>query len=360
MQRAVICVPDPWNYIDRYKDYSLMIVNPGLTQSRMQYLLQKADWSLLVTADQEQQRHGGNYPGEKLLWYTSGTTGDSKFYSISQHKIDHVCDRLISDYSITNNDRYVSVMPLWHGHGQMFYWLAKKVGLEINFLPTTKLFQLKNYAPTFVTAIPDILKVVARFELNQLRFVRSASSALPNSLFHELAQKFGAPVVEAFGMTEAASHCFTNPLNGEQRIGTVGLPTGIEAEVRDNRLFIKGPAVCKDDWLDTGDLAELDEKGYYRILGRAQDTISVRGYKINPVSIEYQLVSALPSIGDCVVFGVNKLKCLYTGDVPPQKISDFLISLSSYCKPGLIQQVEKIPVNSMGKISRSMLNQEFQ
>jgi oxalate---CoA ligase len=360
MKRAAICVPDPWNYIDQYKDYSLIIINPGLPQSRVQYLLEKADWSLLVTADQEQHRSGGTYPDEKLLWYTSGTTGDSKFYSVSQRKIDHVCDRLISDYNITNNDRYVSVMPLWHGHGQMFYWLAKKVGFEINFLPVSKLTQLKDYSPTFITAIPDILKIVARLELNQLRFIRSASSALPNSFFHDLSQRFGIPVIEAFGMTEATSHCFTNPLDGEQRIGTVGLPSGIEARVDNNRLYIKGPAVCKDDWLDTGDLAEIDEQGYYRILGRVQDTITVRGYKINPVSIEYQLVSTLPGIGECVVFGTNKLKCLYTGDISPHVVSNFLTSLSIYCKPVMVQQVEKIPVNSMGKISRSMLIQEFQ
>ncbi len=360
MKRAVICVPDPWNYIDRYKDYSLMIVNPGLTDSRMQYLLDKADWSLLVTCTGEQHRQGRDYTDETAVWYTSGTTGDSKFYSVSQSKIDHVCNQLINDYDITANDRYVSIMPLWHAHGQMFFWLAKKVGFEINFLPITQLANLKQYSPTFITAIPDVLKAAAKINLQDLRFVRSASSALPNSVYHNLVEKLQVPVIEAFGMTESTSHCFTNPLHGEQRVGTIGLPAGIQAEIRDKQLFIQGPAVCKSGWFDTGDLAECDDKGYFRILGRVQDTINVRGYKLNPVSIEQHLYNYFNDIGECVVFGTNKLKCLYTGDTNSKQINDFLMSLSSYCKPALLTKVDKIPLNAMGKISRSMLNKEFE
>ncbi len=360
MKRAVICVSDPWNHINRYQNYSLMIVNPGLTESRMKYLLAMADWSLLVTDQKTYQRQGATYTNEKVLWYTSGTTGDSKFYPISQEKIDYVCDRIINDYQITQNDRYVGIMPLWHAHGQIFYWSAKKVGHEANFLPATKITQLENYSPTFLTAIPDMLKVASRLNLKDLRFVRSASSALPNSLYYDLSRAFDAPIIEAFGMTESTSHCFTNPLNGEQRVSTIGLPSGIDADIKDGRLHIKGPAVVENEWFDTGDLAEVDDKGYYRILGRSLDTINIRGYKVNPVSVEYQLLSKFPDIGQCVVFGTNKLKCLYTGDIDASTVGDFLCSLSSYCKPSMIERVEKITLNSMGKISRSMLNQQFQ
>lgn len=360
MKRAVICVDDPWNHIDQYRDYSLMIVNPTLTQSRRDYLLDNADWSLLVTNDGLQHRNGGNYENEKVVWYTSGTTGDSKFVSISADKLDHVCARLIADYDISVNDRYVSIMPLWHGHGQTFYWLAKKVGFEINFLPVSKITQIEQYDPTFVTGIPDVLKILSRFNLPSLRFARTASAALIDRLYFDLSQKLNVPIIEAFGMTESTSHCFTNPLFGEQRVGTVGLPTGIEAEVRNQRLWIRGPAVQAADWFDTGDLAEIDSKGYFKILGRAQDTINIKGYKFNPISLEQQIVKQFPAVTECVVFGKDRVKCLYAGEIEATAVAKFLNDLNNYCRPSVIKQVEKIPVNNMGKISRTVLDQEFQ
>jgi long-chain acyl-CoA synthetase len=360
MKRVVLAVPDPWNYIDQFQDYSLMILNPQVTPNRFDYLTNAADWSVLVTSTKERYRNGGNSHNEKLFWYTSGTTGDSKFYSISQEKIDHVCNCLIADYDINNNDRYVSIMPLWHAHGQMFYWLAKKVGFEINFLPMPKLAQVEKYSPTFISAIPDALKVLSKFDFDDLRFVRSASSALPDTVYQQLTHNFNVPVIEAFGMTESTSHCFTNPLYGQQKVGTVGLPSGIEAQIRDQRLWIRGPAVAATDWFDTGDLAETDNQGYYKILGRANDTINIKGYKINPVSIEQQILKAFPLITECAVFGTNQLKCLYAGKVDTKTVSTFLTNLGSHCRPKLIQQVSKVPVNSMGKVSRTMLNQEFQ
>ena len=358
-QRAVICVPDPWNYLEQYKEYSLMVINPQVSADRFKYLTDAADWSVLITATEQQVRSGGNYHNEKLFWYTSGTTGDSKFYSVSQEKIDHVCSRLIADYNINSNDRYVSVMPLWHAHGQMFYWLAKKVGFQIDFVPMAKIAQVKNYNPTFISAIPDALRILSKFKFDNLRFVRSASSALPDTIYQQLTHSFGVPIIEAFGMTESTSHCFTNPLNGEQRVGTIGLPSGVEAKIKDQRLWIRGPAVTSDDWFDTGDLAETDQHGYYKILGRADDIINVRGYKINPLSIEQQVLKAFSQVTECAVFGTTTLKCLYAGDVNTNTISNFLSNLGSHCRPTLIQQVEKIPVNGMGKVSRTMLSQEF-
>ena len=88
MKRAVLCVYNPQDYIDQLQDYSIMIINPDSPESRNQYLLTKSDYSLLITANGEQHRNGQNYPNERLFWYTSGTTGDSKFCSFTQEQID--------------------------------------------------------------------------------------------------------------------------------------------------------------------------------------------------------------------------------------------------------------------------------
>lgn len=333
-----------------------MLINPATTAGRMQYLLDNADWSVLVTATGEQHRAGGTYPNEKLFWYTSGTTGDSKFCSFTADQLRHVCQQIIQDYDLTVNDRYASVMPLWHAHGQMFYWVSRLVGFETTFLPINQLPELHTYHPTFITAIPDILRAVMKQEFDSLRFVRSASASLPGQLYTDMTERLGVPVIESFGMTETCSHCFTNPLYGEQRVGTVGLPSGIEARIENNRLFVAGPAVSRTGWFDTGDLAEQDSAGYYKILGRARDRINVRGYKLDPLSLESQVREQLPELGEIAVFGTDTVKCVYSG---PYKISDVtqaLLSLGQHCRPSLVKQLVEIPKNAAGKVSRSMLD----
>lgn len=357
--RAVVCVNDPWNYIPQLEDYSIMIINPKTTQSRLDYLLSKADWSLLITAEGEKYRSGNKYENEKVLWYTSGTTGDSKFCSFSQSQLDILADKICKTYNITANDRYTNIMGLWHAHGQGFYWATKKAGCETNFLSINEIRSLPDYNPTFITAIPDILKVIHDLNLDHLRFIRSASSALPDTLFQRLREKFSVPVVEAFGMTEALSHCFTNPLYGEQRIGTIGLPDGVDAEIRNGELYIKGPTLFVDDWYNTGDLADQDSAGYYRILGRSKDQINIRGIKLNPMSLEKQLRDAIPEIADCVVFGSDAVKCLYVGDVDPRSVTKFLTSLGTYCRPSVVKSIDAIPIAPSGKISRTHLNSQY-
>ena len=165
-----------------------------------------------------------------------------------------------------------------------------------------------------------------------------------------------SPVIEAFGMTEALSHCFTNPLYGEQRIGTVGLPSGIDAKIEDGQLHIQGPCIFTTGWFNTQDLVEQDSAGYYKIVGRAVDTINIRGIKYNPNSIEQQLHTKIKKLEQCVIFGKTKIKCLYVGDIDKQIILRILLDINQNCRPVVLEQVEKIPVNNVGKISRSYLD----
>ena len=79
MKRVVLCVPDPWNYYDQLQEWSVMTVNPDNTPARQKYLLDNSDWSMKITPAGVEHRDGGDYANEKLFWYTSGTTGDSKF-----------------------------------------------------------------------------------------------------------------------------------------------------------------------------------------------------------------------------------------------------------------------------------------
>lgn len=359
MKRAVLCVRNPQNYIDTINDHSIMIINPDSTDSRLKYLLDNSDYSLLITDSGSTVRNGKDYPNEKLFWYTSGTTGDSKFCSFSQDQLNQMALTICNSYNISDNDRYVSIMPLWHAHGQGLYWAAKRAGCEIHYTTVKNIKSLEKHSPTFISAIPEILNVVKQLDLKDLRFIRSASSALPNNVYLSLKEKFNVPVIEAFGMTESLSHCFTNPLIGKQKIGTVGMPSGIEADIIDEQLHIKGPCLFKPGWYNTGDLASKDQDGYYTILGRYKDQINVRGIKLNPLSLENQLLSNVPGVSSCVIFGKNQVKCLFVGNVNKDDISAYLTSLGQYCKPVLVKCVDSIPISPMGKISRTWLDLQY-
>lgn len=356
MKRAVVCVTHPEQYISKLPDYSIMVINPDVVSTRRQYLLENSDWSLLITDSEIKTRDGGDYPNERLFWYTSGTTGDSKFCSFTQLQVDNLAKTIGTAYNLTDNDRYTSIMPLWHAHGQGFYWAAQQAQCETNFLKIKDIRSLPSYHPTFITAIPDVLSVVAELRFDSLRFIRSASAPLPNKLYKQLIVQHSVPVLEAFGMTEALSHCFTNPLDGEQRIGTVGLPSGIMARIDNGHLFIQGLSICINDWFDTGDIAEQDECGYYKILGRSQDQINIRGIKLNPASLEKQLLESVGGLKECAVFGNNTVKCLYIGQCSDEDIIRFLKTLGPHCVPKLVQQVDTIPLSPSGKVSRLLLN----
>jgi len=357
MKRVVLCVSNPQDYIPHLNDYSIMIINPAAPESRNRYLLENSDWSLSLTKTEEKVRVGNDYPNERLLWYTSGTTGDSKFCSFTQAQLNNMAATIMRSYKLSANDRYTSIMSLWHAHGQGFYWATQLAGCETTYLSMKDIRNLPDSYPTFITAIPDVLKIVAELDFNSpLRFIRSASAPLPNHLYDALKLKFNIPIIEAFGMTEAMSHCFTNPLDGEQRVGTVGLPDSIEVKIEDGHLLIRGFNVFADDWFDTGDLAEQDECGYYKILGRSRDQINVKGSKLNPVSLERQLLEHIPGLQECVVFGTDRVKCLYVGDCDENIIKMFLTELGKHCKPAVLEQVDTIPLSPMGKISRVLLN----
>ena len=360
MKRAVLCVSNPQDFIDELKDFSIMILNPNTTEARQQYLLDQSDYTIKITDQGYKDRVGGkDYPNEKLFWYTSGTTGDSTFCSFSQEQLDTMAAKICTTYNITANDRYTSIMPLWHAHGQGFYWAARLAGCKTNFITVKEIKTMPSFSPTFITAVPDILKVIGKLNFNGLRFIRGASAALPDTLYIELKEKFHIPIIEAFGMTEALSHCFTNPLHGEQRIGTVGFPDGIEADIVDGHLFIKGPTVFVDGWYDTGDLAERDQDGYYRILGRHKDQINIRGKKFNPVSLETQLKRNITELTDCVIFGTDSVHCLYVGNCTVDDIRQSLIKINTQCRPTWIEKVVEIPISPSGKISRSWLNTNY-
>lgn len=361
MKRVVIAVEKPWEVIPQYPNHSIMVINPNAPGNRYQYLLDHSDYSILHTDQGCVTRAGEDYGDERIFLYTSGTTGDSKFYGFSRTQLDTICDTMIRAYDLTAADRYYGVMPLWHAHGLSWYWTTLKAGMTCAHGTAQDLKEMEQFQPTFITAVPRVLRAILRLNLTNLRFIRSASAPLLDSQVTELKTRFGVPVIEAFGMTEAISHCFTNPLKGPQRMGTVGLPDGVEARVDSaGHLWIKGPCVhLPNTWIDTGDLAQIDDHGYYSIIGRSVDQINVDGIKVNPASLESQCRSQFPDIEQVVVYGTDRVRVQYVGGPDPSTVSDWFRSLGAHCRPRSCERVNQIQVdNNTGKVSRTMMNRQ--
>jgi len=359
MKRVALCVENPQDYIDKLTEYSIVILNPAANQDRNNYILNNSDWSLLITDHEEKYREGNDYPDEKLLMYTSGTTGDSKFYSFSQQQLDILTANVISTYDLTSNDIFASVMPLWHAYGQTFYWVAKKINCELHHYSVKNWHLSSRCNPTYIATAPVFLRTLVKFDFNNLDFIISAGGTFKNEIeYIELKHKFNSPILESFGMTESMGHCFTNPRHGEHRFNTIGLPFGVDVQIDiDNHLWLKGPACAVPGWLDTGDLADQDEKGYYKLLGRSDDQIRSKEIMLNPGTIEKQLLENIVGLKECAIFGKNSVNCMYVGDCTTESIQKFLISLGSHCKAVKIIKVDSIPLNNSGKVSRSFLNQ---
>jgi acyl-coenzyme A synthetase/AMP-(fatty) acid ligase len=102
-----------------------------------------------------------------------------------------------------------------------------------------------------------------------------------------------------------------------------------------------------------------DDQGYYKILGRHRDQINVKGKKLNPISLETQLLNNVPGLTECVVFGADSVKCLYVGTCDADDIRKYLIGLGVHCRPTLLQSVDTIPISPSGKVSRSWLDSVY-
>jgi oxalate---CoA ligase len=261
-----------------------------------------------------------------------------------------------------------------------------------------RVFQwIDTFAPTWYTAVPTIHQamltraaahrdVIAR---RRLRFIRSASAALPAAVRLALEAAFDAPVIEAYGMTEASHQIAANPLPpGVRKPGSVGVPSGTEAAIMNEHgevvppltpgeIVIRGanviraydgPAVASafvDDWLRTGDAGYTDEDGYLFITCRLKEVINRGGEKINPKEVDEVLLGH-PAVAQAATFplphhalgqDVAAAVVVRAGRTcSEQALREFVAARLAPCKvPARIQFVDRLPTGPTGKVQRSEL-----
>jgi acyl-CoA synthetase (AMP-forming)/AMP-acid ligase II len=279
---------------------------------------------------------------EALVLHTSGTTSRPKIVPLAQKNLCASARNIRATLALTSGDRCLNIMPLFHIHGLIAAVLSSlSAGGSVHCTPgfnALKFFAwMEEAKPTWYTAVPTMHQaILARAPRNQetiarikLRFIRSSSASLPPQVMAELEKTFAAPVIESYGMTEAAHQMASNPLPPKARKpGSVGIAAGPEVAIMDDNgrllpadsigeVVIRGDnvtpgyannpaanaAAFAHGWFRTGDQGVLDAEGYLRLTGRLKEIINRGGEKISPREVD-EILLEHPAVAQAVTFGV--------------------------------------------------------
>jgi acyl-CoA synthetase (AMP-forming)/AMP-acid ligase II/acyl carrier protein/NRPS condensation-like uncharacterized protein len=343
---------------------------------------------------------------DAFILLTSGSTSRPKTVPLTHANVCLSAQNVCAAVALGPRDRLLSVLPLFHGHGLISGLLAgltagSSVVSTPGFDATAFFGWLTEFRPTWYTAVPAIHRAILSAadphrraaKRSSLRLVRSASTSLPSEVLTGLEALFGVPVIDTYGMTEAATQIAANPLH-RRKLGSVGKPAGPEIAILDSEgrrlpsgkrgeIALRGPTITRgygndaaatasafrDGWFRTGDLGYLDADGYLFIVGRIKEIIHKGGQKVAPAEVEAALQSH-PDVIEAAVFPVPHERLgadvaaavvlRQDTKVSPQELRDFARKhLAAFKVPGLIRIVPAISKGAGGKIKRSELAAAF-
>jgi acyl-CoA synthetase (AMP-forming)/AMP-acid ligase II len=336
-----------------------------------------------------------------LVLHTSGTTSRPKIVPLSQRNVCASARNIREFLRLSSTDRGLNIMPLFHIHGLIAGVLAPlSAGGQVCCTPgfnALKFFGwMEEARPTWYTAVPTMHQAIlsraannkAVIAANPLRFIRSSSSAMPPQVIRELEEVFGAPLVEAYGMTEAAHQMAANPLPPRVRKpGTVGIAAGPEVAIMDEggallapgnvgEVVIRGENVTRgyennpkanaegftNGWFRTGDQGMMDAEGYLTITGRLKEIINRGGEKVSPREVDEVLMDH-PAVSQVVTFAiphdklgeeVGAVVVLREGATLTEKeLREFAASrLADFKVPRKVLFMAEIPKGATGKLQR--------
>ena len=343
-----------------------------------------------------------------LVLHTSGSTGRPKRVPLSHANLSISAGNVARGYALSDDDVSLCVMPLFHVHGLVASTLATlatggTVVIPAKFSPLSFWGVAQDVGATWYSAVPTIHQLLlARVKpgapkpagASKLRFIRSCSASLPPQVMHDLEAAFGAPVLEAYGMTEAAHQMSTNPLPPAAHLpGSVGIGTDVKISIRNadgqalppgerGEVCIQGPNVMggyennpeanataffDGTWFRTGDQGVLDENGYLTLTGRLKEMINRGGEKISPREIDEVLLTH-PSVAEAVCFGTphptwGEEVAAAVQLKEPVSEADLLAfckeRLADFKRPKKIHITDAIPRTATGKIQRRVVQQHY-
>jgi long-chain acyl-CoA synthetase len=407
-------------------------INNFLKADEVNYILGDADVNVLITDAELGTHHrsleaarpglrlfkvesfGGTPPGTHhkeeapgaetlaVLIYTSGTTGKPKGAMLSHGNLLHNVESCRIVLQTVEVDRFAVLLPMFHS-----YMLT--VGILLPLLVGGSIVLVKSLHPvrnvlqeilqrqaTVLPAIPQFYRSMANAPIEgklPLRIFISGAAPLPAQVLKDFEAKFGVPLIEGYGLSEASPVVTKNPLDGTRKAGSIGLPIAdVEVSIQDDHgrmlgdydigeVCVRGGNVMqgywkqpeetakaiRKGWLLTGDIGYRDSDGYYYITDRKKDMLLVNGINVYPREIE-EIIYQFPGVKEAAVIGkpdprkgeqpVAFVAANEGATVDEKELQHFIKrKLADYKVPRKIMLVSALPRNATGKILKTVLRE---
>lgn len=345
-----------------------------------------------------------------VLQYTGGTTGRSKGVMLTH---SNLVSNVVQSFTFSGGvferpgERLLSISPFFHVYGMtsamnIGIYAAATIICSVRFEINHTLELIRKHQPTFFPGVPTMYIALLHHPdssssgLDCIKVCNSGSAPMPMEVMHEYERKTGTRIMEGYGLSETSPVTHRNPIRGQRKPGSIGLPIpNTDCKIVDletgtielppgepGELIIKGPQVMKGywkrpeetalnlrgGWLYTGDIATMDEEGYFYIVGRKKEMIIAGGYNIYPIEVE-DVIYQHPAVEEACVFGVPDL---YRGEtvkvaivrrkgmqVCEQDIIDWCKErIAKYKVPRIVEFKDELPKTNVGKILRRSLVEE--
>ena len=337
-----------------------------------------------------------------LIIYTSGTTGKPKGAMLSNNNLLRNVQGVMEELELTPEDRMACLLPMFHSFSMtVCVLLPMTQGLSVVAVkslhpPKNIIAELLLHQASILPAIPQLYRMLANVQMPPgmaLRICVSGAAPLPLEVLKAFNENVGIPLLEGYGLSETSPVATFNPLHGEKKAGSVGLPIrGVAFQIwndagevlpagEQGEICIKGhnimigywnnpeatAAAIKGEWFLSGDIGYLDEDGYLYITDRKKDMLLVNGINVYPRELE-EVIYQFDGVKETAVIGVNDprkgdLVVACVAPIEGAKIEDAALlsflkdKLAAYKMPRRVIQMESLPRNATGKILKTKLRE---
>jgi len=376
-------------------------------------------WFEILLEQQEPMEESADIdPKEDIavFQYTGGTTGFPKAAMLTHYNLtcnviqikEWFSDWIESKFGSGVEQQYgIAILPFFHSYGMT---CAMNVGLTLpsgqvlmpRFDLDAILELIKTYQPALLPAVPTVYIAIAnhpdadKYKIDAIEICNSGAAPMPVDAMARFEQRTGSKMLEGYGLSEASPVTHCNPLKGDRKPGSIGMPypdtdcrlVDIETGTKDveageeGELIIKGPQVMKgywnrpqdtseslrDGWLYTGDIAKMDEDGYFYIVDRKKDLVITGGYNVYPREVD-EVLFEHPKVAEAVTVGlpddyygevIKAYVVLHEGEsATEEEIIEFCKQkLAKFKVPRMVEFRTALPTSAIGKILRRALVDE--